>query len=188
MKGAIERPTKTDSALIIIDIQEALFSAMKKEVADLVLKNTLALIEASKTFEIPVLITEQYPKGLGMTLPAIIKSLGDRYRPREKLSFSIMGEAEIRNAVSLLGKRHLLICGIETHVCVLQSVYDLLESGYIPHVIVDAVSSRKKLDWEMGLESARDAGAILTTAEAALFLLLERAGTQEFKAISKLVK
>ena len=181
------RPTARDTALIVIDVQEALASAMKEKIAGRIVRQTITLIEAAKILDLPTLVTEQYPKGLGPTLPVVRDALGDCYRPLEKLSFSVMGEGHIADAVGKTRARHLILAGMETHVCVLQSALDLRDAGFFPLVAVDAVSSRTKLDWETGIQSMRDAGVGIGTVEQFLFLLLERAGTDKFKEISQLL-
>jgi len=182
------RPTTRDTAVIVIDVQEALASAMEEKVRDKIIRQTIVLIEAAKILDLPTVVTEQYPKGLGPTLPLIREALEDRYRPLEKLSFSILGERYIADSVENTGARYLILAGMETHVCVLQSALDLRDAGYIPLVSVDAVCSRTELDWETGIESMRDAGIGIGTVEQFLFLLLQRAGSDQFKEISKLLK
>ncbi|MBN1881738.1 MAG: isochorismatase family protein [Deltaproteobacteria bacterium] len=182
------RPTTKDTAVIVIDVQEALASAMKEKIADKIIRQTITLIEAAKILDLPTVVTEQYPRGLGPTLPVVRDALGDRYRPLEKLSFSVMGERYIADVIENTGARHLILAGMETHVCVLQSALDLCDAGYLPHIAADAVCSRTELDWETGITSMRDAGVGIGTVEQYLFLLLERAGSDQFKAISKMLK
>jgi nicotinamidase-related amidase len=183
-----KQPTIEDTAVVVIDVQEALVSAMEEKIAEKIIRQTNVLIEAAKILDLPTVVTEQYPQGLGQTLPAVREALGDRYRPLEKLSFSIMGEESIAEVVESTGVRHMILCGMETHVCVLQSALDLRRAGFFPHIAVDAVCSRTELDWETGIESMRDAGVGIGTVEQYLFQLLERAGSDRFKAISKLLK
>jgi nicotinamidase-related amidase len=182
------RPTVRDTGLIVIDVQEALASAMKEKIRDKIVRQTIVLIEAAKILDLPIVVTEQYPKGLGPTLPEVRDALGDRYRPLEKLSFSIMGERYIANAVEKTSARHLILAGMETHVCVLQSALDLRDAGFLPLISADAVCSRTELDWETSISSMRDAGVGIGTVEQFLFLLLERAGSDQFKEISRLLK
>jgi len=182
------RPTVQDTAVIVIDVQEALAAAMEEKIADKIIRQTIVLIEAAKILSLPTVVTEQYPKGLGPTLPEVRDALGDRYRPLEKLSFSILGERYIADSVENTAARHLILAGMETHVCVLQSALDLRDEGYIPLVPADAVCSRTELDWETGIASMRDAGVGIGTVEQYLFQLLQRAGSDQFKEISKLLK
>ena len=187
-QNVLIRPTIQNTAVVIIDFQEALASAMKEKIADKIIKRTIILIEAAKILDLPMVVTEQYPRGLGPTLPVVREALDDCYQPLEKLSFSIMGERHIADSVENTGARHLILAGMETHVCVLQSALDLCDAGYIPLLPVDAVCSRTELDWETGIESMRDAGVGIGTVEQYLFLLLQRAGSDQFKEISKLLR
>ncbi|MBN1574034.1 MAG: isochorismatase family protein [Deltaproteobacteria bacterium] len=181
-------PSADDTGLVVVDFQTALLSAMKEKIADKITKNGVILIKGAKILGLPIVVTEQYPRGLGETIPPIIEALGDSYRPFEKLSFSIMGEEEIRKAVIGLKVKNIVLCGMETHVCVLQSGLDLVDFGIVPYVAADAVSSRKKLDWEIAMDLARRGGGEVTSTETVLFKLLKAAGGSEFKEISKLLK
>jgi nicotinamidase-related amidase len=182
------RPTREDTALIVIDFQTSLLSTMEKEVAERTLSQTTLLIEGARILSLPIIATEQYPRGLGVTAPEIQRVLGDAYRPFEKLSFSLMGEPSIADAVRALGRPNLILAGMETHICVLQSAVELIDEGLIPFVAADAVCSRKKLDWELGLGFMADAGAEITSVETILFSLFGKAGTPEFKAFAGLLK
>ncbi len=108
--------------------------------------------------------------------------------PIEKMNFSCCAEPSFLDALERTGRKKLIVVGMETHICVLQTVLDLLASGYVVHLVRDAVCSRDKLDWESGLDMSREAGAVITSTETVLFQLLERAGTDEFRKISKMVK
>ena len=182
------RPTATDTALIVIDFQGSLFSTMEEKVGQRTLTKTILLIESAKILGLPVIVTEQYPRGLGVTMDEIRAALGDAYRPHEKVSFSLMGETALAQAVQALDRGNLILSGMETHVCVMQSAIDLLDEGFIPYIAADAVCSRAKLDWEAGLSVMEGAGAEITTAETIIFSLLEKSGTPEFKAFSRLLK
>ncbi len=137
---------------------------------------------------IPVLVSEQYPKGLGPTIAPIRERLGDGFRPVEKLAFSCGRSPEFRAALEATGKKDVLICGVEAHVCVLQTVLDLRRDGYHAFVAADGVTSRRDADRDAGLALMDRAGAVIGTAEIFAFELLERAGSEEFKKISKLVR
>jgi nicotinamidase-related amidase len=165
------------AALVVVDVQEGFRPyASFAGVADACAK----LVQATRILDVPRVLSEQYPKGLGHTAPEV--GLKDE-RPIEKTVFSA-ARAEGFD----LGKRdQVVVCGIETHVCVSQTVHDLLERGIEVHVPADAVGSRYGIDYERGLERLERAGAVVTTVEAALFELLERAGTPEFKAVQKLI-
>lgn len=176
---------KDNTALVIIDIQERLASVMK--VKETVIQNCLHLIELSKTYSIPIVLTEQYPKGLGQTVEEIRKALPE-YKPLEKMTFSCCEEQSFLDEIKKLNKRTIIIAGMETHVCVLQTCISLLKKGYSVHVVKDAVSSRAKENWKAGIEFMRDAGAVITCTEIVLFQILKIAGTEEFKAISRRIK
>jgi nicotinamidase-related amidase len=165
------------AALVVVDVQEGFRPyASFAGVADSCAK----LVQAARLIELPTLVSEQYPKGLGHTAPEV--GLQDEQRI-EKTVFS----AVRADGFDLGGCEQAIVCGIETHVCVSQTVHDLLDRGIEVHVPADAVGSRHAIDYERGLERMERAGAVVSTVEAALFELLERAGTPEFKAVQKLI-
>jgi nicotinamidase-related amidase len=176
---------KGDVVLLIVDIQERLATVM--EMRDPVVGNCVYLIELAKMLEIPVVVTEQYPKGLGPTVEPIRGALSS-YRPVEKVAFGCCGEPSFLAELDRLGRRKVIVAGMETHICVLQTVLGLIEAGYVPHVAADAVCSRTKENWSTGLEMMRDAGAVITCTETVLFQLLKVAGTEEFKTVSRMIK
>ena len=165
------------AALVVVDVQEGFRSyASFADVAAACAK----LVQAARLLELPVLVSEQYPKGLGRTAPEV--GLQDERRI-EKAVFS----AVRADGFDLGGAEQAIVCGIETHVCVSQTVHDLLDEGLEVHVPADAVGSRHQLDYQRGLERMERAGAVVSTVETAVFELLERAGTPEFKAVQKLI-
>jgi nicotinamidase-related amidase len=173
--GLLSRQRTT---LIVVDVQEGFRSYQTFEA---VAGNCAKLVEAARILEVPVLVSEQYPKGLGHSAP----ELGLRGEPViEKVVFS----AAKADGFHLAGRDQAVVCGIETHVCVSQTVHDLLQRGVEVHVPAEAVGSRHPLDYERGLERLDRAGAIVTTVETVLFELLGRAGTPEFKEVQALVK
>jgi nicotinamidase-related amidase len=178
LSGRLEADRTT---LIVVDVQEA----FRKAIPDFerIAKATATLIEGAEAIGIPVVITEQYPKGLGETVPEVAEHLPDGVQPLEKVVFAA-SEAE---GFDLEGRDQALVCGIETHVCVNQTAHDLLGRGVEVHVAVDAVSSRTRANRELGLRKMEESGAILTSVETALFELLGAAGSDEFKTIQKLV-
>lgn len=177
--------TRNRAALVVIDIQERLARAMPQ--LDEYYRNVGVLIKAFRRLGAPVVVTQQYTKGLGPTAPEIADALGD-FEPIEKMTFSCAGETKYVEAFRATGADQAVICGMETHVCVQQTALDLLAAGYQVHVAADAVRSRKKQDWAFSLERMRQAGVVVTTAEAIIFEMLVKCGTDEFKDISKLVK
>lgn len=170
---------------LVIDIQERLFPHISgnKEVLD----NTRILLDGLRILDIPVLLTEQYRKGLGPTVPEIEEKLA-LYRPIEKMAFSCCDDQAFFSELEAVKKKYVLMCGIEAHVCVLQTAIDLLEKGYQPVVIEDCISSRKLNDKKVAVERMRQEGAIISTCESILFELTRVSGTDRFKLISKLVK
>jgi nicotinamidase-related amidase len=177
---------RNNAVLVVIDVQEKLCKAMDTKVLERLVTNTSILQEAAKELGMPILATEQYVKGLGETLPALKERLPEA--SIEKMTFSCCGENSFTGRMKSLDRKQVIITGMETHVCVLQTVLELLDSGYVVHVVRDAVMSRRKENWLVGLDTAQDAGAVITSTEAALFQLLKVAGTEEFKKLSKLVK
>ncbi len=179
------RITIEDSIGLVIDFQEKLIPHMHE--SNETIKNTETFIQGLQILEIPVIVTQQYTKGLGTTVTSIRQYLSDTAKI-EKLTFSCCGEADFMNELTRHRKKFIIIAGIETHVCVLQTVTDLIASGYIPVVIQDCVTSRKPEDKNTAIDRMRDEGAIISTCESVLFELCQIAGTDKFKAISKLVK
>jgi len=177
-------PAKLDrnrAALVVIDVQEAFRKAVPS--FDDVARGAAALIRGAAAVDVPVVVTEQYPKGLGRTVPEVADLLPQGVEPIEKVCFSAP-EAE---GFDLGGREQALVCGLEAHVCVNQTVLDLLESGIEVHVALDAVGSRFEESRQVGIEKARRAGAVITNVETALFELVGRAGTDEFKEIQRVV-
>jgi nicotinamidase-related amidase len=181
------------TALLVIDVQEGFRSyASFAAVADACAK----LVQAARILRLPAIVSEQYPKGLGHTAAEVGL---EHERVIEKTVFSAIRADGFDYALPLHGPGRIpgserkngdqaIVCGIEAHVCVSQTVHDLLDEGVEVHVPADAVGSRHQLDYERGLERLQRAGAVITTVEAALFELLARAGTPEFKAVQALIK
>ncbi len=165
------------TALVVVDVQEAFrpYAAFEG-----VARACAKLVQGARILGLPALVSEQYSKGLGHTAPEVGL---DGERVIEKSVFS----AARAEGFDLGGREQAVVCGIETHVCVSQTVHDLLERGVEVHVPADAVGSRHAVDYERGLERLERAGAVVSTVEAVLFELLERAGTPEFKQVQKLI-
>ena len=174
------------AVLVVIDVQEKLCRAMDEKILDRLTGNIGVLQETARELGIPVVVTEQYVKGLGETLLEIKERLAEP--ALEKMTFSCCGDPAFLDKLKALGRRQVIVVGMETHVCVLQTVIELLDAGYSVHLVRDAVMSRRKDNWFVGLETARAAGAVITSTEAALFQLLKVAGTESFKKLSKLVR
>ncbi len=177
--------TKENALILIVDIQERLATVMTER--EQVISRCHILIEAARRFAMPIVVTEQYPKGLGPTVSEI-KDVLQSYEPVEKITFDCCAEPSFSHRIDTEGRRQIILTGMETHICVLQTCLGLLRQDYIVHVVQDAVCSRTKQNFRTGIEMMRDAGAVITSTETVVFQLLEKAGTEEFRAISKLVK
>ena len=178
---------REQAVLIVIDVQAVLMKKMNQEVGKNVIQNIQTLLTFAKEMTIPILMTEQYPKGLGNTVPEIKMKMGP-VLPIEKVSFSCCGVVTFKDKLNRLRRRQILLTGIETHVCILQTANDLIQEDYEVHVVADAVCSRKRLDWETGLRWMEKRGAMISTTEIIAFQLLKEAGTEEFRGLSKLLK
>ncbi len=173
-----------DTVLLIIDLQEKLMKAMKDR--ERVYKNTALLLETAKQFDIPVIVTEQYPRGLGKTVPEVAEHLPE-YSSVEKTSFSAC-TPDFNSVLGDTKRRSVIVTGSETHICVFQTVRDLVEDGFQVYVPRDAVCSRTDENYENALDLMKLAGAVVTNTETVVFDLLKQSGTPQFKAISPLVK
>ena len=168
------------AALVVVDVQEAFRPAVGE--FDTVARNAGILVQGARELGLPVVVTEQYPRGLGETVPEVAEHL-DGVERHPKTVFS----AARAEGFDLRGREQALVCGIEAHVCVEQTVQDLLDRGVEVHVAADAVTSRTALNRRLGVEKMERSGAWITSTEMALFELLGEAGTPEFKAVQKLV-
>ena len=182
-KVKLDRAT---AAVLVVDVQDRLTPAMPEETLARLVKYARATIGAAKELGLPVLATEQYPKGLGRTIPELRELLPSP--PLEKTRFSCGADPGFAAALESTGRRQVIIVGMETHVCVFQTTRDLVAMGYEVHVCADAVSSRTEEHRRIGLELCREVGAIVTTAETAIFDLLHEAATPEFRKVAPLVK
>jgi nicotinamidase-related amidase len=181
----VPRLTRDRTALLVVDVQERLLPSIAD--AGRALGNVVRLVQGAGVLKVPVHVTEQYRKGLGQTVPEIAGAIPD-FDPIEKLAFSACGAAGLVDRLMAGAPRAVLLCGIETHVCVTQTCLDLREEGFEVFVATDAVSSRTRENHEVGLDRMREAGATIVSTEMALFELLGAAGTEEFKQILPLVK
>lgn len=175
----------SDSLLLVIDPQEKLVRMIhnREEVVDTIRR----LLRFASIFSLPVLLTEHYPQGLGYTVEEV-KEVLPAYRPVIKRIFSCFGVPEFEEALRQEGRKRLLVCGIETHICVCQTVLDALHRGYLVQVVSDAVGTRKPDDHHAALERMRRAGATITTSEALIYEITFRADGEEFKKVLELVK
>jgi nicotinamidase-related amidase len=174
---------------LIVDIQERLFPVMRAQ--DALTANLRTVIHGLNALNVPVVVTEQYRKGLGETIAPVREAVEETtgtWEPIEKTSFSCCDEPDILRRLEQLSRNAVIIAGIEAHVCVLQTAMDLRERGFAPVVVTDAISSRKEHDQDIALRRMEDSGVILTTYESILFELTRYSRSDTFKAISKLVK
>jgi len=179
------RILKNQTAALLIDAQERLMPHMFQQQDTT--KNIITLLQGLKHLNIPLLVSQQYTQGLGGTVEEIRQHLGE-HGFVEKNTFSCCDEPTFLEQLDALGKKFVVVAGVETHVCVLQTVIDLLEKGWIPFVVADCVSSRKEKDKEIALARMRQEGAFITTAESLLFELCRYANNDVFRSISRLVK
>ncbi len=176
-------PKRENTVLVVVDLQEKFLPVIDN--MDLVIDNSIKLIKSFHIMKIPSIVTEQYSKGLGKTVDSVRKELED-YKPIEKVCFDCYSEKEFVTKVKKF--KNLVVCGIESHVCVTQTVLSALNSGQNVYLIADAVSSRKKTDTEIALRRLEKEGVKLATTEMIIFQLLGKAGTAEFKQILKIIK
>jgi len=179
---SVRRP---QAALVVVDLQERLVPAMFER--ERVVQNAIRLAKGAAALSLPAWITEQYRKGLGATLAEIAAPL-PKVTPVDKVSFSACGAPGFTAGLQSTGIEDVILCGVESHVCVCQTCLDLLESGFRPFVVADAVSSRTPENWRAGLDRMRASGAVIVTTEMILFELVQRAGTDEFKQVQALIK
>jgi len=180
MTGLLEQGSAT---LLVIDVQDRINAVMADQGH---LPRIEVLVEACHGLELPVLASEQYPQGLGPTVESLAAALDDT--PPGKLTFSCARDDGLKRAIDDSGRNQIIVTGIETHVCVLQTAIDLIDIGYEVHVPHDAVNSRRPADKDWALHRMAAAGAVITSTESALFELLERCDTADFKTVAKLIK
>jgi nicotinamidase-related amidase len=174
------------AALVVIDMQES-FRAAVPDFAEVAARISVA-VRGAQLLNVPVVVTEQYPKGLGRTAAEIRAALADQSEPVEKTAFSSCGAQEFVARLERTGARQIIVCGVEAHVCVNQTAHDLLARGFQVHLLTDCVASRAPRDREAGLAKMRRSGAVPSTVEMALFELLRDARHEQFKAVQKLIK
>lgn len=176
---------RDDTLFLAIDFQEKLMPVMSNlpELERTVVKLTSGM----KELGIPMIVTQQYTKGLGETVPAVAEIIGE-FEPVEKTSFSCLGCPDFVERLEASGKKSIVVCGIEAHICVQQTVLELLERGYNVHLAVDCISSRDEMNKMWAITRMGEAGAKLTTYEAVLYELMRTSKADGFKAISKIVK
>ena len=179
---------REQAAIVVIDVQERLFPVMDADHREEVMRNLKILAAVARRLSVPMLVTEQYPKGLGHTLQELKEALPADLEPIEKVAFSCWSVDAFRALLTATGARQLILAGIEAHVCVLMSALDLLAAGYRVQVVADAVTSRTQANWRLSMALLRQAGAVVTTTETALFQLLGRADSDDFRELARLIR
>jgi nicotinamidase-related amidase len=184
----MKKLNRENAVLIVIDVQEKLSRVIHDYAS--VERNIDRLVRGCRILGVPALLTEQYPKGLGRTTEAVQRAFEETYgsTPIEKMCFSSYGCGDFVTALKAVDRSHAIVAGIETHVCVYQTVHDLLEARYDVTVIADAASSRTPSNRDIALQRMAADGALIASTEMALFEMTVNAGTEEFRAISALVK
>lgn len=177
---------RNDAVLIVIDVQEKLVTAMPPIGYAQMSGNIGVLLQAADLLELPVVATEQYPRGIGSTVPELQAAC--RHGAIEKVSFGCCGEPAFLERLQALGKKQVILTGMEAHVCVYQTVLGLLEAGFHVHLVRDGIISRHESDLLAGVENAGRAGAVVTTVEMVLFQLMKTSKAPEFRALSALIK
>ena len=176
---------RENTGLVIVDVQDKLMGVMgrKKEIID----NIVKLLHLSKIYDLPLILTEQYPKWLGPTLPELKDSL-PVYEPLNKVHFNCCDVEAFNNRLDSTNLKDIILTGVESHICVFQTCFSLIERGYRVHVPQDAVDSRTEANWRVGLELMGEKGAVITSTEAVIYQVLKKAGTKEFKEMLKIIK
>jgi nicotinamidase-related amidase len=174
------------AVLVVVDYQQKMMPAIHDREG--VLARAERLVRGVALLDLPVLVTEQYPRGLGRTEPQLVAALGEHYRPIEKTTMSVMGEPSFSDALRGTGCTQAILCGVEAHVCVCQSATDLRHAGYEVHVVADCVSSRRSEDTAIALERMKQAGCWMSTHEMAVFELLGRSDTPAFKEWIRMIR
>ena len=185
MSVAVPRFQPDQTALLVVDLQEKLQPHM--DGAEELVSQSGRLIDAVNVLEMPVLVTEQYRKGLGSTVPQLAERLGRAVCTHEKLKFSACIEP-VRKELQRRSIRSVLVCGIEAHVCVLQTCLDLAESGFVTGVVTDAIASRRPPDRDAAVQRMAQAGIVPTTVESVVFEFLHEAGGDRFKEVLEIIK
>lgn len=186
--GSPLRLVPSDSLLLCVDVQERLCQAMPKDALARLVSQASVLLHGAKQLGVPVVVSEQYRRGLGPTVPQLAAVWPEGTPVLDKLEFSAWASPSLSQAIAASGRKQIVVFGMETHICVYQTVRDLASAGYAVHVPQDAVCSRDPDNARAGLALAERAGGVVTTTETVLFDWLFRAGTPAFKAVSALVK
>jgi nicotinamidase-related amidase len=176
------------TTLLLVDVQERLFPAMDADHREEVMRNIKILVATAKRLKLPIVVTEQYAKGLGHTLQELRDALPADVRPVAKVVFSCWAAEEARARLQTLGTRRVILAGIEAHVCVLMTTLDLLGADLAVHVAADAVTSRTQANWRLATEQLRQAGAVVSATETLMFQLLGQADSEDFRELARLIR
>ncbi len=182
----ISKLTREQAALVVIDMQEA-FRPVIPDFGEVAARIGKA-VQGARLLEVPIIVTEQYPKGLKHTAEEIISHLPDDHRAIEKICFSSCGVGSFAEQLVSRKIKQVLVCGIEAHICVAQTVLDLLVTGFEVHLLIDAITSRKVENKEIALARLTQAGAVPSNLEMALFEMMRTADSPQFKAVQSLIK
>lgn len=174
------------TAFVIVDVQEAFRASIAD--FDRLARQTAVFAEGAKLLGVPIIITEQYPKGLGRTAREILNVLSDDIEIIEKTAFSSCGAKSFNEQLKSTGATQIIVAGLETHVCVNQTVHDLLDNGFQVHLLCDSVASRSELNKQIAVQKMQSSGTILSSVETALFELMRDAHHEQFKAVQRLIK
>lgn len=177
---------RNDVILIVIDMQERMLPVITD--GDRVTTEVARLIRGARALDLPVIVTEQYPQGLGTTIEPVRAALGELYEPIEKMSFSACGDLHFMQHLEAANCQHVLLCGVEAHVCVYQTASDLIQLGWEVQLVTDAIGSRRESNMKLAQKKLAHHGVDLTSVEMALFELMVRADIPEFKSVSQIVK
>lgn len=175
-----------DTALVVIDMQEPFLRPIFER--ERVLHNVGMLIQGAKILRLPMVVTTQYCARMGDTVPPIQELLPEGLSAFDKFCFSCQADPAFAAEVERSGRKQILLCGIESHICVSQTAHGLLAAGYQVHVAVDAISARSEANWKLGLEKMRQSGVIPASVESALYEMMHESGTPEFREMLKLIK
>lgn len=176
-----------ESALVVaLDMQEPFLRHIHER--ERLVANVSALVQGATILRLPILSTTQYAEKMGEVIPEIKTHLPPLLPPFDKMTFSAYSVPAFASAVQRSGRKQILLCGVESHICVSQTAHDLTAAGFQVHVVTDAVSSRTEANWRVGLDKMRQGGVLLSTVEMALYEMLHEAGTPEFREILKLIK
>ena len=176
---------RKNTGLLVVDVQEKLMQVMGRK--QRVIDNITRLLQLSKLFALPVILTEQFPKWLGPTIPEIIEYL-PAYEPITKLYFNCCDVEAFDERLDPEGFKNIIVTGVECHICIFQTCVSILEKGHQVHVPQDAVDSRTDENWRVGLELMKKAGALVTSTETIIYQILKEAGTKEFNKMLKIIK